>query len=135
MKVALVSEHASPLAAVGGVDSGGQNVHVGEVALALGRLGAQVTVYTRRDNVDTPDRVSMAPSVVVEHLSAGPPSTVPKDELWQYMPEFKESCTPAGSPTDPTWFTHTSGCPVTPPSDQPSYCGYQRFTHITPSVR
>ena len=28
VRIALVSEHASPLAAIGGVDAGGQNVHV-----------------------------------------------------------------------------------------------------------
>jgi hypothetical protein len=49
MKIALVSEHASPLAALGGVDAGGQNVHVRSLALALGRLGAHVVVHTRRD--------------------------------------------------------------------------------------
>ena len=32
MKIAFVSEHASPLAAVGGSDCGGQNVHVAELA-------------------------------------------------------------------------------------------------------
>ena len=34
MRIAMVSEHASPLAALGGVDAGGQNVHV--AALAAG---------------------------------------------------------------------------------------------------
>lgn len=35
MKIDMVSEHASPLAALGGPDSGGQNVHVGALAVAL----------------------------------------------------------------------------------------------------
>jgi D-inositol-3-phosphate glycosyltransferase len=39
MKIAFVSEHASPLATVGGIDSGGQNVHVAELARALGAQG------------------------------------------------------------------------------------------------
>ena len=34
MRIAMVSEHASPLAAIGGVDSGGQNVHVAALARA-----------------------------------------------------------------------------------------------------
>ena len=37
MKVALVSEHASPLAVLGGVDAGGQNVHVAALAGELAR--------------------------------------------------------------------------------------------------
>ena len=40
MKIALVSEHASPLAIIGSVDAGGQNVHVAELAKGLAALGA-----------------------------------------------------------------------------------------------
>jgi hypothetical protein len=32
MRIATVSEHASPLAALGGVDAGGQNVYVARLA-------------------------------------------------------------------------------------------------------
>ena len=39
MKIALVSEHASPLAVAGGVDSGGQNIYVAHVARQLHRAG------------------------------------------------------------------------------------------------
>ena len=35
MKIAMVSEHASPLAVLGGEDAGGQNVHVAALASAL----------------------------------------------------------------------------------------------------
>ena len=31
-RIALISEHASPLAMLGGVNSGGQNVYVGQLA-------------------------------------------------------------------------------------------------------
>src|SRR5690606_37361355 len=48
--IAIVSEHASPLCAVGGVDAGGQNIYVANVARELARLGLQVDVYTRSDN-------------------------------------------------------------------------------------
>ncbi len=34
MRIAMVSEHASPLAVLGGVDAGGQNVHVASLAAA-----------------------------------------------------------------------------------------------------
>ena len=81
MRIAMVSEHASPLAAVGGVDAGGQNVHVESLARALARAGHDVTVYTRRDSADLPDRVRTADGVLVEHLQAGPATPVPKDEL------------------------------------------------------
>ncbi|MDQ4034285.1 MAG: glycosyltransferase [Actinomycetota bacterium] len=90
MRIDVISEHASPLAAIGGVDSGGQNVHVAQLAQALGRRGHHVTVHTRRDSSDLPERVRTAPGVTVEHVRAGPPVPLPKDELLVHMPEFGE---------------------------------------------
>jgi glycosyltransferase involved in cell wall biosynthesis len=81
MRIAMVSEHASPLAAVGGVDAGGQNVHVESLTRALARAGHDVTVYTRRDSAGLPDRVRTADGVLVEHLDAGPAEPIPKDDL------------------------------------------------------
>jgi D-inositol-3-phosphate glycosyltransferase len=88
MRIALVSEHASPLATLGGVDAGGQNVHVAALADGLARQGAEVVVYTRRDDPDGPARVPVGPGVAVEHISAGPPRPLPKDELLPHMDEF-----------------------------------------------
>ncbi|MGH3915524.1 MAG: glycosyltransferase [Pseudonocardiaceae bacterium] len=88
MRIDLVSEHASPLAAIAGVDSGGQNVHVAELARALGKRGHHVRVHTRRDDPELPDRVRAAPGVTVEHVPAGPPTPLPKDELLPWMPQF-----------------------------------------------
>jgi D-inositol-3-phosphate glycosyltransferase len=88
MRIDMISEHASPLTAIGGADSGGQNVHVAELARALGERGHHVTVYTRRDDPAVPDRVRAGPGVTVEHVPAGPASRLPKDELLPYMAEF-----------------------------------------------
>ncbi|MFL6167561.1 MAG: glycosyltransferase [Ornithinibacter sp.] len=90
MRIALVSEHANPLAAVGRVDAGGQNVHVAALAGGLAALGHDVTVYSRRDDPDTPATVEGPEGYTVEHVPAGPPTEIPKDELLQYMPEFGE---------------------------------------------
>jgi len=88
MKVAMVSEHASPLAVLGGVDAGGQNVHVAALASELGRRGVKVIVYTRRQDAQVARRVRLAPGVTVEHVDAGPPSVLPKDELLPHMAQF-----------------------------------------------
>jgi glycosyltransferase involved in cell wall biosynthesis len=90
MRIAMVSEHASPLAVLGGVDAGGQNVHVAELATALARLGNDVVVHTRRDDPTLPRRVTLAPGVEVDHVDAGPPTEVPKDELRPYMAAFAD---------------------------------------------
>jgi glycosyltransferase involved in cell wall biosynthesis len=90
MRIALVSEHANPLAVVGGVDAGGQNVHVAALAGGLAERGHEVTVYSRWDSTSVPSRVLAPEGYVVEHVPAGPPSDVPKDELLQYMPAFSD---------------------------------------------
>jgi D-inositol-3-phosphate glycosyltransferase len=88
MKIAMVSEHASPLAVLGGADAGGQNVHVAELSSALTRRGHVVTVYTRRDDPDLPERVEMPEGYTVVHVPAGPAERLPKDELLPHMGPF-----------------------------------------------
>ncbi|MGV9992291.1 glycosyltransferase [Streptomyces sp. NPDC003374] len=88
MRIAMVSEHASPLAALGGVDAGGQNVYVARLTEELARRGHDVTVHTRRDSPDLPDRVPLPGGGMVEHVPAGPPEVLPKDALFEYMPAF-----------------------------------------------
>ncbi len=90
MKIAFVSEHASPLAALGGVDAGGQNVHVAALAGELARDGHDVTVYTRRDDPATPVTVRAAPGFDVVHVPAGPPTVIGKDEMLPFMRSFGE---------------------------------------------
>ncbi|MFC7545278.1 glycosyltransferase [Plantactinospora sp. GCM10030261] len=88
MRIAMISEHASPLAVLGGEDAGGQNTHVAELSTALADAGHDVHVYTRRDDGTLPLHVPVRPGVTVVHVPAGPPDTVPKDQLLPYMPEF-----------------------------------------------
>ena len=90
MRIAMVSEHASPLAALGGVDAGGQNVHVAALSAALARRGSEVVVHTRRDDPALAAKVGMAPGVVVEHVDAGPARPVLKDDLLPHMEGFAD---------------------------------------------
>jgi len=98
MRVSMVSEHASPLATLGGVDAGGQNVHVASLAQALAGRGHHVDVYTRRDAWDLPERVPLCPGVDVVHVPAGPAECLPKDDLLPFMPAFGRWLTEAWSP-------------------------------------
>ena len=93
LRIALVSEHASPLAAIGGVDAGGQSVHVAELAAGLVRLGHSVSVYTRRDDADLAERVTTPAGYEVVHVPAGPAAPVPKDDLWPHMAAFADHLT------------------------------------------
>jgi len=88
MRISMVSEHANPLAALGEVDAGGQNLHVAELSAALCRQGHNVTVYTRRDDPGLPARVRADSGYEVVHVPAGPAEHLPKDELLPHMAEF-----------------------------------------------
>lgn len=84
----MISEHASPLAHLGGVDAGGQNVHVAELSSALARRGHDVVVYTRRDDPRSPECIETGQGYSVVHVPAGPAHVLPKDKLLQYMYGF-----------------------------------------------
>ncbi len=90
-RIAMISEHASPLATIGGVDSGGQNVYVARLANQLAARGYQVDVYTRRDKETFPEVVKFINRVRVVHVQAGPPRPVPKEELLPFMDEFAQN--------------------------------------------
>jgi glycosyltransferase involved in cell wall biosynthesis len=91
MRVALISEHASPLAWLGGADAGGQNVYVGQVARQLAARGHQVDVFTRLDQRDLPRVVRLSDGVRVVNLPCGPPTKIPKEALLPHMAEFADS--------------------------------------------
>ena len=86
-KIAFISEHASPLATLGGVDSGGQNVYVAEIPKQLVKLGYNVDVYTRKEN-DTATVINWLPGIRVIHIKAGPEEVVAKEKLLYLMEEF-----------------------------------------------
>ena len=84
----MISEHASPLAPLGSVDAGGQNVYVGEVAKQLVGLGYEVDIFTRRDSELLPDVAPWVDGVRIIHVPAGPPSFVHKEDMLPYMADF-----------------------------------------------
>ncbi len=89
-RIALISEHASPLALLGGQDCGGQNVYVGHVARNLATLGYEVDVFTRRDARSLPPIVQWGEGVRIVHVAAGPEEFVRKEALLPYMGAFTE---------------------------------------------
>jgi D-inositol-3-phosphate glycosyltransferase len=88
MRIAMISEHASPLAALGGVDSGGQNVYVCELAYGLAALGYEVDVFTRRDQPFRNGIIQLRDNLRVIHVPAGPPRFIRKEDMLPYMTEF-----------------------------------------------
>src|ERR671925_1071946 len=89
-RIAMISEHASPLAILGGVDSGGQNVYVGQLARHLAAIGYEVDVFTRRDSPLLPETAEWVRGVRIVHVPAGPATFVRKEVLLPYMDAFTE---------------------------------------------
>jgi D-inositol-3-phosphate glycosyltransferase len=87
-RIAMISEHASPLAMLGGVDAGGQNVYVGQLARHLASIGYEVDVITRRDSPLLPETAEWVRGVRIVHVPAGPPEVVRKEDLLPHMEEF-----------------------------------------------
>ena len=87
-KIALISEHASPLATIGSVDSGGQNDYVAQVARQLARLGYLVDVFTRHDRADQEQVVDWVPNVRVIHVPTGPAHFISKEAMLPFMEQF-----------------------------------------------
>ena len=91
LRIALISEHASPLASIGGIDAGGQNIYVDQVARNLARLGHEVDVFTRQDAPGLRPQMPLCDGVRVIHIPAGPPRFIPKEQLFEHMPAFMDA--------------------------------------------
>jgi D-inositol-3-phosphate glycosyltransferase len=89
--IALISDHADPAAVIGVEEAGGQNVYVRQVGEKLAALGWQVDMFTRKTNPDDPTIVPHSPHCRTIRLKAGPEEFIPRDRLFEYMPEFVRS--------------------------------------------
>ncbi|MBF2026790.1 MAG: glycosyltransferase family 1 protein [Oscillatoriales cyanobacterium C42_A2020_001] len=86
--IALISDHGDPAADVGKEEAGGQNVYVRQVGECLAKLGWQVDMFTRKVRPDDPTIVQHSPHCRTIRLVAGPQEFIPRDQVFQYMPEF-----------------------------------------------
>ncbi len=89
--VAMLSVHTSPLDRPGRMkDAGGMNVYIRELARELGRRHTSVDIFTRWTNEQAPRIVPLSAQVRVIHIPAGPLASVPKQDLYQYLPTFTQ---------------------------------------------
>jgi D-inositol-3-phosphate glycosyltransferase len=89
-RIALLSVHTCPLAALGGKETGGMNVYVRELARELGRTGVEVDVFTRSQDAAIPEIVPLGPGARVVHVAAGPARPLPRGELTGHLDAFVE---------------------------------------------
>lgn len=89
-RIALISVHGDPAIEIGKEEAGGQNVYVRHVGEALGRLGWQVDMFTRKASVESATIVEHSENCRTIRLTAGPEEFVPRDNIFGYAPEFVE---------------------------------------------
>lgn len=89
--LAIVSLHASPIAALGAGENGGMNVYVRAVCEELSRRGIPTEVFTRRASADGPERVRLAERSWVTQVDAGPAVDLDKGQLYGLLPAFTEA--------------------------------------------
>ncbi|WP_127503089.1 glycosyltransferase [Actinoplanes solisilvae] len=82
MRIAMISEHASPLG------DGGRHTHVADLSAALAELGHEVRVFARRDDPAVAEVITTPGGIRIVHVAAGPPHFLPPDLLLPHMGEF-----------------------------------------------
>jgi len=90
-RIAMLSVHTCPLAALGGKETGGMNVYVRDLSRELGRRDIYVDVFTRLQKPALP-KVSEALGQRCRtiHLPAGPETPYDKNLVFDHLPEFVE---------------------------------------------
>jgi len=88
LRVAMLSVHTCPLAALGGKETGGMNVYVRELARELARMRVRADIFTRSQNPTIPRVVTVADRVRVVHLAAGPQAPMAREAVHDHLDEF-----------------------------------------------
>src|SRR5438132_7156898 len=89
--LAIVSLHASPVAALGAGENGGMNVYVRALCEELSQRGIPTEVFPRRSSPEGPDRIQLAERSWVTRLAVGPPEDIEKSRLFELLPDFSEA--------------------------------------------
>ena len=90
-RVAVLSVHTSPLAPLGGRETGGMNVYVRELSRELGSRGYVVDVFTRRASPAEPEVQPFGPNARVININAGPADLIEKERIAAHLDAFERN--------------------------------------------
>ena len=90
-RIAVISAHTSPLATLGGRETGGMNVYVRELSRELGARGYVIDVFTRWASAEAPETQPFGPNARVVHIAAGPKGPIEKEEIAAHLPDFERN--------------------------------------------
>jgi D-inositol-3-phosphate glycosyltransferase len=87
-RIAMLSVHTSPLATLGGKETGGMNVYVRDLSREFSQRGLEIDVYTRTQDPGLPRVVELAEHSRVIHIQAGPEHPYNKNKVYDYLADF-----------------------------------------------
>lgn len=87
-RIAMITVHTSPLAALGGRDTGGMNVYIKQICEQFAQANVRVDVFTRKDDASIPLIQEPMPGFRVVNLEVGPSEPVSREELHSLLPCF-----------------------------------------------
>jgi glycosyltransferase involved in cell wall biosynthesis len=88
MRIALVTEDASPLTHATGREPASQHTRVAALARELATQNHDVTVFARKDAADLPDHSELDGGVKVEHVTAGPAGALTGEMVLPHVRTF-----------------------------------------------
>lgn len=91
LRIAMLSIHTSPEAALGGKKTGGMNVYVREVAREMARRGIRVDIFTRVSSPDEIGKISeLSPNHRLIYLPCGPIQPLDTTPIFLHLNQFKK---------------------------------------------
>ncbi|HUT15906.1 MAG TPA: glycosyltransferase [Anaerolineae bacterium] len=87
-RIAMLSIHTCPMAALGGKETGGMNVYVRELSREIGARGLAVDIFTRSQDPSRQRVRNLWPNVRVIHVPAGPEEPYDKHLVFNHLPQF-----------------------------------------------
>lgn len=87
LRIAVFSIHSSPLGKLGAQNTGGMSVYIMELFGELGKAGHRVDVYTLAENGQGHTTIMLSNNVRLIHLTLGNRGPLPKDSLYEHLPE------------------------------------------------
>ena len=93
--ISMISTHGyfDPVPVLGKTDTGGQVIYILQLAKGLSKLKVKVDIYTRwfDQSQKQVERVPGYPGIRVIRISAGPWEFLPKEEIYDVLPELSQN--------------------------------------------
>jgi D-inositol-3-phosphate glycosyltransferase len=88
LKIAILSVHSSPLGQPGIGDTGGMSIYIRELTQELARQGHIVDIYSRTQDLVTPEIIELSANARQIHIQAGERADMDKLLIYSHAPDF-----------------------------------------------